>query len=192
MEEENEKLQWDLTILAAMAAEMEDYLISDLLYWQMGYSDMPKLTLGGFLMRQYRLQQLRALLNAAEKDRLETAVAQFNQALQEKIVRTETRGNEELAVRVRQWGTYLNDVKRHRATRAVNYLTAVENRAIITALIDFLSQPPYQLETKPVDQLELLDRSLRAHWEGVDFIWPAAWEAAYPLPKYWWLHGHPT
>jgi len=186
-----EKLQWDLDILVTMAAEMEDYLKSDVLYWQMAHGDMPKLTLGGYLLRQYRLRLLVALLAEEQKIRLDTAVTQFKEALVEKVVRTEKRAHEELGVRCRQWGTYMNDVKRETALAAVNYETAVENRVAITALIDFLHNPPYQMGSVKTDSLKMMDSALRNHWAAGDFVWPDEWAAAYPQDKYWWLYGRP-
>jgi len=188
---DQEKLQWDLKILAAMAAEMEDYLKSETLYWQMGYSDMPKLTLGGFLMRRHRLLNLAELMDENEWLQMETAVAQFNDALSDKIVRTEQRAHEELGVRSRQWGSYLSDVQRNAKHAGVNYATAVENRAMIAALIALLQTQPFQLEATVQSNINSLDQALRNHWQPGDFIWPEAWQTAYPPHEFWWLYGRP-
>lgn len=191
MSTKQEKHQWDLAILAAMAAEMDDYLKGETLYWQMGYSDMPKLTLGGFLMRRHRLLNLAELMSEDEWLQMETAVAQFNDALSDKIVRTEKRAHEELGVRSRQWGTYLSDVQRNAKQAAVNYATAVENRAMIAALISFLLTQPFQLEASVQPNITLLDQALRNRWQAGDFVWPEAWQTAYPPNEFWWLYGRP-
>ncbi len=186
-----EKLQWDLEILEAMAADMAAYLDGETLYWQLSQGDMPKLTLGGYLMRQQRLQALRPYLSDGEQTRLTTAVTEFNEALQEKIVRSEHRAHEELGVRARQWGTYMNDVQSHVPTAAVNYGTAVENRLMIAALIQFLQTPPYQLEAGHAQNVKMLDGTLRSHWHTGAFVWADEWAAAYPADEYWWLYGRP-
>lgn len=186
-----EKLQWDLKILAAMAAEMDAYLKSETLYWQMGYSDMPKLTLGGFLLRRHRLLNLAELMSEDEWLTMEKAIAQFNDALSDKIVRTEKRAHEELGVRARQWGTYLSDVQKHVPQVAVNYATAVENRAMISAITAFLQTAPFQLEAHVLENTESLDKALRNHWQPGEFIWPEEWQTAYPPDEFWWLYGHP-
>lgn len=184
-----DKVHEDLEVLAAMAAEMDEYLKSDVLYWPMVHGDMPKLTLGGYLIRQHRLQHLADTLSGAEREKWETAVHQFQEALAEKVVRTEQRAHEELGVRARQWGAYLNDVQHERAVAAVNYETAVENRAMAAALVHFLQTPPYQLDTGAIPNLGMLDAGLRPYWQAGDFIWPAVWEKAYPKDEYWWLYG---
>lgn len=186
-----EKLQWDLKILAAMATEMDAYLKSETLYWQMGYSDMPKLTLGGFLLRRHRLLNLAELMNEDEWLVMEKAIAQFNDALSDKIVRTEKRAHEELGVRSRQWGTYLSDVQRHAPQAAVNYATAVENRAMISAITAFLQTDPFQLEAHVLGNTEALDKALHNHWQPGEFIWPEEWQTAYPPDEFWWLYGRP-
>ncbi len=186
-----EKLHRDLDILLAMATEMTEYLNSAVLYWPMTRGDMPRLTLGGYLMRQHRLLALANLLTEAEWGLLETAVTRFNEALTDRVVRAEQRANEELGVRARQWGTYLNDVQREAALAAVNYETAVENRAMLAALIHFLQGEPYRLEAKATNHIYMLDQGLRNHWQVGEFIWPPAWQPAYPQADYWWLYGRP-
>jgi hypothetical protein len=187
-----EKLRRDLDVLAAMASEVDDYLKSDVRYWPMAHGDMPKLSLGGFLVRCQRLTRLSHWLNEAEQARLETAVTQFNDAAADKIVRTEKHAHEELGVRARQWASYLNDVQRETHVAAVNYETAVENRLMITALIQFLQNPPYQLDAHVIRNLDTLDRGLRLHWQEGPFVWAEEWAAAYPKEAYWWLYGRPA
>lgn len=186
-----DKIQEDLDVLVAMAAEMDDYLKSEVLYWPMVRGDMPKLTLGGYLMRQHRLQHLNDTFDAGQKEEWETAVQQFQDALAEKVVRTEQRAREELGVRARQWGAYLNDVQRERSVAAVNYETAVENRVIAAALVHFLQTPPYRMENGVAPNLDMLDAGLRPYWQAGAFVWPALWEKAYPQSDYWWLYGRP-
>lgn len=186
-----QKLEHDVVILAAMAAQMDDYLKSDVLFWKMGQSGLPMLTLGGYLMRQYRLLALSDLLSEGKHGELETAVIQFNTALAEKIVRFETKANHELEARMRQFEAFLRDLQNKRAV-GMNYETAVEPRAMIAALIDKLSMAPYQLNRQIPGRVETLDGSLRQHWAPGGFIWPETWQAAYPQDRFWWLYGEPT
>ena len=190
MSEKLDDLKRDLDILEAMADEMNDYLISDVLYWNMVKGDMPKLTLGGYLVRAYRLSKLPSLLNEEEKGRLETAVAKFNEAVTEKIIRVETHAHEELGVRARQWGTYIDDLRRDGVRVAVNYKSAVENRAMIEALVDCLETAPYQFNREAMGNLGMMDHGLKTFWKSDGFIWPIDWQPAYPQGKFWWLYGN--
>ncbi len=74
--------------------------------------------------------------------------------------------------------------------RSSNYDTAVETRAIIQALLDRLSMPPYRAEARPQQHLALLDTRLRNIWRPGDFVWPTEWAGAYPQEQ-WWLYGAP-
>ena len=186
-----EKLREDLEILEEMAAEMDSYLKSDVLFWPMAKGNMPRLTLGGYLMRQHRLVELKELLSDDEKARLDAAVKQFNEALVEKIVRLEQRANQELEARLRQWGEYLNDLARESGSSTAYYATAVEPRVMIAALVNKLKLPPYRLESRIPEQIAMYDNNLRRRWQSGDFVWPEGWRAAYPEGSYWYLYGRP-
>lgn len=183
-----QKLKQDVAVLEAMASEMAEYLMSDVLFWQMVASGMPKLTLGGYLMRHYRLLTLPGLLDEGDWQRVETAVFQFNHALEERIVRFEQKAHQELEARIRQWGEYLRDLDQDKGA-AVNYGTAVETRVMIEALTDKLQMAPYRLQERIVSQVKLLDGNLNRRWHTGDFVWPADWQPAYPKQPFWWLYG---
>ena len=191
MSNEIEKLRQDLEILAAMAEEMDSYLRSEVLFWPMTKAAMPRLTLGGYLMRQHRLTALQRLLTEEEQNRLQAVIKQFNMALVEKIVRFEQRAHQELEARLRQWGEYLNDLARESGGSGAYYATAVEPRAMVAALINKLQLPPYQLEERIPQQVAMHDNNLRRRWQSGEFVWPEEWQPAYPKGEYWWLYGRP-
>lgn len=189
MSEGIEKLQRDLVILEAMVAEMADYLRSEVLFWPMVPSGLPKLTLGGYFMRQHRLLALRELLDEGERERLDTAVLTFNITTNEKVVRLEERAHTELEARIRQWGEALNEFKGEGSLSY--YRTAVDTRLMIALLIDKLQTAPFQLNPRILPQLQLRDVNLSGKWRSGDFIWPEEWQPAYPRSEFWWLYGHP-
>ncbi len=191
MASSKEKLAQDLEILQAMADQMADYLRSESLFWPMGYSDMPQLTLGGYWLRQHRLMALRHLLSSEQQAQLDTAVTIFQTAVSEWIVRTETRAHTELEARLRQWGEYLRDLADKKAGEVANYPAQVEVRAIIAALLNQLQQRPYTLDQKLANAATSLDQGLRARLVGGEFVWPEAWQSAYPKAEYWFLYGRP-
>jgi hypothetical protein len=185
-----EKLGRDLDIAEAMALEMGEYLDSDVLFWPMAqHATMPALTLGGYLMREQRLLALADQLSEVDRERLTTTIQRFNEALANRVVRFETKGNAELEARLRQWQEYLRDLDRGMADKTSNYSTAVETRAMIDALIKRLEMPPYQLTKRSLDHLAVLDTTLRDRWRPGDFVWPDGWQAAYPPREDWWLYG---
>ena len=191
MSEAIEKLKTDLTVLEAMADEMEDYLISDVLFWPLMKGNLPRLTLGAYLLRQHRLTGLRHLLDDREQMRLDAAVSQFNRSLVEKVVRFEEHAHQELRARLRQWGEFLKDLGGESEMSAAYYAATVETRAMIAALIARMKMPPYELDDNIDQQVLVYDSALRRHWMHGEFVWPAEWRGAYPTTEYWWLYGRP-
>ena len=186
------KLERDVVILAAMATDMDAYIVSDVLFWPMQQSGMPKLTLGGYLMRQHRLLALISTLNRGDQAQVETAVTCFNQALVEKIVRFEKKAHWELGARIRQWTEYLREVGGEGAPSRAFYATAVDARAMISALIEKMEMPPYQLDPQIPGRVDSIDKNLRQRWQPGKFVWPNSWQPAYPKTDYWWLYGQPV
>ena len=191
MSETNKILAQDLEILEAMVAGMRAYLASDATHWPMTGDNMPKLTIGGCLMRQERLQQLRNQLSFADQARLATSVNAFNAGLTDQVVRFEGRAHDELHARLREWTTYLHDATSKMATKRAHYANAVDARIVITSLMNKLSQPPYQLDVRLVQDVAQMDTHLKGQWQTNDFVLDSVWENAYPLAEYWWLYGCP-
>ncbi len=185
------KLAEDLRALEAMAAEMDDYLRNGNLFWPLGDSSLPRLTLGGYLMRRHRLLALRHLLSNADQQRLDAAEAQFEEALEEKVVAFENRAHEEIRARMRQWNEYLKELRDPALAAGDYYKTAVETRAMLAALLNKLESPPYRLDRRVLNELASFDRVLANLWEAGEFVWPETWAEAYPRQRYWWLYGQP-
>ena len=191
MNDGDEKLAQDLAILQEMASQMTDYLKSETLFWSMQHSDMPQLTLGGYWLRQHRLTALQPLLTGEQQAQLSAAIKTFETAVSGWVVRTEQRAHTELEVRIRLWGEYLRDVFGSKSAEMASYRSRVEVRAIMAALVSQLQQPPYTLKPSPLELILQEDKGLRARWQSGPFVWPVAWQPAYPQPEFWWLYGRP-
>ncbi len=186
------KLKQDLVILETMAGETAEYLQSDVLFWPLQGANLPRLTLGAYLLRRHRLFALQELLDEDERRRLSAAVQEFQAALAGSIVRVENRAIEELEVRLRQWERHLNGYAGEERSNRAYYATSVETRAIMEALLNELEAGPYQLPARLPERRDLLDSHLRSRWRSGPFIWPEAWRPAYPKAAYWWLYGVPA
>ena len=191
MSEEVVKLKQDLFVLEAMASEMDEYLKSQVLFWPMSQANLPRLTLGGYLMRQHRLLTLGHLLNNEEIARRDAAVVQFDQALDEKVVRFEERSHQECQARLRQWGEYLKELDDRNQAVADFYHSHVQSRAMIAALIAKLKRPPYEFDERVETHLATYDQVLKNYWVPGEFTWTDGWQPAYPKSEYWWLYGRP-
>ena len=190
MDDKPSKLERDVDILAAMAAEMKDYLRHEVLFWPLSEGNMPRLTLGGFFLRAHRLQALSHLLTPEAQGRVKSAMAEFAAASQGYTVIIEQKAHEEIATRLRQWQTSMREWQETGPNESL-YAAAVEGRAMLAALLNRLSQPPFQLDNALVERMWGLDQILRGRWRNGSFVWPAEWTPAYPQANYWWLYGLP-
>lgn len=181
-----DKLQKDVVILARFKEDLADYLASETLFYPTG-PNYPELTLGGWLMRQHRLEALRDQLGQDERNQLEQILIEGNAILRNNIVRAEAKMHDELQVRLRQWKTYLQDVQEGES--GAWYATAVEPRAMLTALINQLSNSPYQMNSDVPDRLEKVDMLAKFRWLSGDFVWSDGWDKAYPKADFWYLYG---
>ena len=185
MSDGTEKLRDDLKILESMAAKMAEYLDSKDVFWPKIDSDPVQPTIGGYLMRQDRLQALAGtLLNEAERQRLQAAVEQFDQVVSRKKDRFEHKAKQELPARVRQWEQKLQELLKDEFPSPAYYRADVEERVIAAVLSDHIQAAPSVTE-----QLQRLDQQLRQRWTPGAFVWPAEWKPAYPESAYWWLYG---
>jgi hypothetical protein len=191
MSETNKIVAQDLTVLEAMVADIGRYMISDATHWPMSQEGMPKLTIGGCLMRQERLQALRPQLAFSDQARLDGAIDAFNDCLNEQVVRFEKKAHDELHTRLREWTTFLRNATSKIATKKRHYVDVVDTRIVMTALINKLSQAPYRLNPQIVQDVEQMDNRLKGQWQTAQFILDPVWEKAYPSDVYWWLYGWP-
>lgn len=191
-EDTRERIEEDLQICETMAGSMSAYLDSEAVYYPLSTPTYPKLTLGNYLMRQQRLLALSAQLDEMDKGRLETAVFNFNLAINNRVVKVEQKSHEEAGIRLRQWQKAVSELKETPAAVLDYYSTMVTDRVKLTALFLHLQQNPYQFDEKIVAETTAVDHQLSSIWQPGDFVWPNLWKAAYPQTTYWWLYGRPS
>lgn len=191
MNEARQTVQRDLEILEMMVAEIDEYLMSEATHWMMKKGDMPKLTIGGCLMRCHRLPIVRSQLDVTAQKRLDQAQQSFSDALTEKIVHCEKRMHQELNARLSDWSHYLGHMTSRIATDVEHYANVVDTRVVMAAIIDELQKPAYQFKARVLEDVTTLDNNLHGRWQIGEFVWPAVWQPAYPPETYWWLYGRP-
>lgn len=191
MNNEQITLQHDLMVMEEMAANMEAYLISDAKEWTIPRVNMPKLTIGGYLMRQHRLLALEERLDEEGRARLHAAIKQFDAALEGRVVRFEQRAHQELRARISEWSQYLRDLKSRAVADVHHYAGTVDTRVVAGVLVDKLQTPPYHCEEQAVKAIAAYDKNLQGRWVEGEFVWDEVWRPAYPRETYWYLYGHP-
>ncbi len=185
------KLVQDLDILKAMVEELTNYLDSEVLFWPMFKASYPKMTLGGYFMRQRRLQRLSYLLGESDQAALEAYVNQFSELTFDKKAQLKEKALRELEARVNQWEQNLSDYFESGVIEREFYKTDAEVRTMIADLIFELEIDLTHADRHLLFKIDSLDHELMENWQAGDFIWPEEWIPVYGKEDYWWLYGVP-
>lgn len=185
----------DATLCQAMADEIDDYLKSNVLFWEPnrrrpGGADLPKLTIGGLLLATHRLEILRDHLTpdqAAALTRVEQELAfqksQWRMRYQTKLAR-------DLRSRLDAWAWYLDDCEQKGESAIVHYPRQVETRVKIGLLLDEAREVGLEADDAR-QRREALDERLRIAFIDGDFCWLEALVAGFPPDRFWFLYGFP-
>ncbi len=183
----------DLLILRAMAEAFDAYLIEDELFWPISgriRGGMPRLTIGGYLLRTHRLTALRRSLTAAQQATLDDVLAVFEAGRAAWTVHFYGKLEREWDMRLRLLGEFLRDCDQNNQLNCFeNWPPEAENRTIAHHLLAAWRDHTPAL-SKPNADLRRVDTGLRrylAAGESGAFLWPAGLEAAYPRQEFWWL-----
>ena len=183
----------DLRILQAMAEAFEPYLIEEELFWPISgrvRGGMPRLTIGGYLLRQHRLSALRASLSPEQQIALDEATGQVETARAAWNRHFFTKLEREWDMRLHLLGEFLRDCERNNQSSCFeNWPPEAENRTILHYLLSTWHENTASLSSAEA-ALQRVDGGLRRYLlagETGEFLWPAGLEPVYPRAQFWWL-----
>jgi hypothetical protein len=179
---------YDLGYMEAAAELLQNYLLSDEIYWKMtassplGDPGFPSLTLGALLLSQQRvasreltaLQQSRklSLQNKIEKIRMKWLTAWRSKA------------REEFRSRLNLWANFLEDFRQDTQGNHDRYAYEVSRRVMLQLLRD-------EVEGIPESELQML-RGLDSIIAGLmvpgEFVWEQDLAAGFPAQEYPYLY----
>lgn len=183
-------LNRDVRALEAMteAETLKRYLYGTELYGHLQDSSLPKLTLGGVLMRLHRLTTLWDRLTPAQQHTIQTATQSFEALRAEWAVHYEAKLLHELKSRQTALGQFLVESEENPRTARENYPSAIEKRVMLELLQDEAERLGV-LDKDLKGSLTSLDNRIHRIAEKVDyFIWDSRVEGAYPRDKFWFLY----
>jgi hypothetical protein len=182
-------LALDLAILRKMAEELPDYLMSDVLFWQMeAPSNRPKLSLGQMLLTRSRLQAAGDRLDAAQRAERDATEQEIEAILAGRQVAAERKAEQELRSRLNLWQRYWEDCREEPRNCADYYPQEVTQRTIAELL---LREFPRIAESPEARPLNAVDALARARLQGNRFVWSPELQSGFPEAQFWFLYGLP-
>ncbi|MFN2216014.1 MAG: hypothetical protein ACK2TS_03650 [Anaerolineales bacterium] len=173
----------DLGYFTAGVADLEDYLLSAELFWNLpGYS---MLTLGGLFLAKARLEacslelEEKKIFTEAQKQ-MEFLTLKWRVAFENKIQR-------EIPSRLNLWQNYLTEFWAAPDEHADEYAQEIRWRVMIQLLVNAVGGD-YNESTF----LKALDDRLRFSFLPGEFIWAEELSAKFNEKEYWFLYGNLT
>jgi len=182
-------IEYDLRYLSAGLEILENYLLSDEVFWTIyvnppeGEPAYPKLTLDGLLLAQARLaghhmypnqkSQVDPILTNLEFDRSKWRVAWEKKATQCYLVRE------------RMWNVFLQEYQDNPQENADRYRYEVRLRVMLELLKTEFKRQDYL----NIDSLPGLDKYLKNVLLSKSFVWELDIQEGFPEDVYWFLYG---
>lgn len=181
-------LDRDVRALSAMASNLTPYLYENEVYGYLA-GDLPRLTLGGLLLRLHRLTQLENLLNAEQQNSVHNAQLNFESATSEWAVHYESKLQRELHVRLDAMEQFLHDCTDDPQGCVAGYPVEAEKRTMIKHLRDAAEERDIFTDDLRGRMRQLDNKLQRIFHEGRFIFADERLMAVYPREAFWWLHG---
>ena len=184
----------DLATLRVMAADFNDFVHSDTVFWQLSDAGpfrkrFPKLTIAGLLFCQHKLTVFGETLTAEKEAELRQVQTQVGHSLSKWRANVERKALREIGGRLHSWEWYLSDCREDPGDCAAHYATEVYARVYIHFLLRLLSDQSEANGARA--QVGAADAELRTVFHLGAFVWEANLSAALPSEEYWFLYGRP-
>jgi hypothetical protein len=190
------ELAVDLALAQAMVKALEDYLLSDRLFYQLlvhtpAGDRQPKLTPGVLIETLNQLRRARNELSPEQQRELDQIEADFAAIKRRMRDYWPNKVLAELNSLLDSWTWFMQDCdsksQRHRCE--TEYDSEVWIRARITTLLSELGGRPDLSELR--HRLAILDTKLGEIFRPGKFVWDSKLEKCYPKEVYWFLYGKP-
>jgi len=179
-------LNRDVHTLQEMAARLDPFIYENETYGFMP-EGLPKLTIGGLLMRSQRLTLLSNLLSDEQRKTLNSAQQQLVTIKQAWLTAYTNRVAHELALHINELRQFLDDCGQDQDACREMYPSVVEKRVLAEILVSEareLNAQPLELE----NGLHNIDLHLQGLFKPGHFIWDKRLLRAYPKDQYGFLY----
>lgn len=182
----------DITYLRSTVHELEDYLLSDILFWPIRAKGrkqlvgVTQLTIGNLLLSLKRLKTVESIDGAVTEEftsltaEIEKIRLQWKSNWDNKVI-------EELRSRLKQWDHYLSEIQSAEISQS-DYAYNIRQRVILALLIAC----PDRLIPLEQANLDTLDERLKKTTHPSSFVWDADLQSGFPEDGYWFLYRTPA
>ncbi len=182
----------DAAFVRSAAQELEDYLLSASLFWQLSgqkgaplRGDSDQLTPGNLLLNLARLEGWQQAGAAVDESTL-TAMAAIQQTRECWKSAWWKKSAQDWEHRLGLWRHYLAEWKAEAAAQLpAEYGYHIRQRVILDLLIADGGVHPLESASR----LQPLDGALRRKVGKGKFVWHEALQVRFPLPEYWYLYA---
>lgn len=165
----------DFFFLTEALPELQEYLLSNQLYWPLSASQ-PRLTPGAVLLALTRLQVKLPSDAQTLQQQMESMRVKWRAAWEKKVAR-------EISNRLLLWSNFLSEYQNAPEQGADAYLSEVRGRVILQLLTLETSDFPEKTT------LAELDSALKPSLRPCEFLWDGSLQAVFPKADYWFLYG---
>ncbi len=182
-------IDYELRYLQAGLSILEDYILSNDLYWPIGVRaesgnpPYPRLTLGGILFANKKAQALPQ--NFKQQRELQEIEAQMVDLQNRWRVAWGKKAAAEFHSRLQLWNNFWEDFRENPDANVDRYNYEVNRRVQLELLSDSTDHIPRAEQ----EMLAGLDGKLHAILMPGDFIWEPELASSFPPDKYWYLYG---
>jgi len=181
---------YEIGYLRAGIANLEAFLLSDVLYWPLDASPpdrqppYPHLTLEGLLLSRARLNALP--LTLAQKAEWGQLLPELHLACSRWRVAWEKKAARAFGSRLKLWRNFLEEYRHDADAHYDRYAYEVRLRVMLHLL---------QPDANPLPQAQLemlagLDLVLEKWLQPSNFIWEPDLQPGFPETDFWYLYGH--
>ena len=176
----------DVLTAQMMASRLDPFVYETETYSFMP-NNLPKLTIGGLLMRLNRLSRLGNLLSEDQLDKLDTARQQADRVKRAWLVAYTNKVIHELNLHVTEWCEFLKECEQDQNECHEMYPSVVEKRVMAQTLTNEARK--LDVLTPKVDkQLLEIDSRMEGYFSPGRFIWDPRLQQAYPHNPYAFLY----
>lgn len=173
----------DITTLETFLSEFDPYLKSDIVFWNVGKSNVPALTLGSILLLRRTLSARRTQLDPEQSKNFARLDLLANDLLNQWVANVERKTLSEISSRLNVWDSAFDELADH-------YPQAVYSRVYLALLMPLVAHLGEAERFR--QRLNELDSRLRGMFTMGNFVWDAAIAPAFPGELFWYLYGKPA